>query len=38
MLRKDRVNVFFDFVFENEDYLILFDDVFNNNEDLFKII
>lgn len=38
MSRKDRVNAFLDFVLENEEYLIPFDDVLNNNEDLLKII
>lgn len=38
MSRKDRVNAFLDFVLENEDYLIPFDDVLNNNEDLLKTI
>lgn len=38
MSRKDRVNAFLDFVLKNEDYLIPFDDVLNNNEDLLKTI
>lgn len=38
MSRKDRVNAFLDFVLENEEYLIPFDDVLNNNEDLLKTI
>lgn len=38
MSRKDRVNAFLDFVLKNEEYLIPFDDVLNNNEDLLKAI
>lgn len=38
MSRKDRVNAFLNFVLENEEYLIPFDDVLNNNEDLLQTI
>lgn len=38
MSRKDRVNAFLDFVLKNEEYLIPFDDVLNNNEDLLRTI